>query len=865
MSEQYTDIHLDIRDRFSVVVRDKRLYEGPVPSMKESINIMESPTRLFGVSSMAELDQLVGDYKEHLERGSLAILFDIDNIPSKVLSWASVEDGWKEIGAISVNGPVLVPATESDKGIVQLAAHNETIEGKAVQANDPRLIPEIVIQSSTPLDKKAVWIDTATINPMIKMHNGIEWITVRGKKIIDDVNISEDTTFSSNMISKELNKKATSNHTHNTYDSHISNKSNPHIVKASQLSDFNIEVSKNGDVAANTTARHEHLNEAILNGFSESTNGDALYKGKSLSKGDMTKAEFDKDGDGIIDHAKGISNGTVSFNIVDFQSMHDKTHNHANAVVLNATEAVFTKELKAKVDSMQEGANKYIHPDTHYATQIVQDYNHRFATDFKMAVWEDKYTKLDVDDKLTKKEDKYNKGKANGYASLDSSGQIPISQIPLALKETRVVRNIAERNILNKYSGLRAFVVDASSDPNVPKAPTTLNAGYYGAGETEVPVSADYIWSGSEWLLTTSAITEPGGEPGTITWASILDGPMSSPLSIDDAVNKVHEHSNKSILDSINYTPVNKNGDSILGRINFSEGNLKGLGLGTSAQITLNSISGDGAKELRIEMLNSDQNSVINIVSPSEKVQINGHEILHAGNLSNVINSSAISDMRVGTESERIAGSYSDGTLYMTLDSKKIYLYIGGKIISFLDNSGTLLYNIYKQKEFFSASAGTTIFTLAKGHYKPGTNTVSVFMSGSRLSSDSFIEISDNSVALKDMVLSDVQILIEYVDSDTSDTLADGSYPVVFQQEVSILGPTDTVIQIYDGKYKPNTNTISLYIDGIRQPEVCFVERSNTEIELKAPIGDTVQVMVEYVDSTRTLTDETGSYKFILF
>lgn len=78
---------------------------------------------------------------------------------------------------------------------------------------------------------------------------------------------------------------------------------------------------------------------------------------------------------------------------------------------------------------------------------------------------------------------KSERGNANGYASLDSSGLVPLSQLPANAKSSRVVANIAARDELvdnpdpNKdilFEGLRVHVIDASADTSV----TSGSAGY---------------------------------------------------------------------------------------------------------------------------------------------------------------------------------------------------------------------------------------------------------------------------------------------------------------------------------------------------------------------------------------------------
>nr|WP_092074933.1 hypothetical protein [Dendrosporobacter quercicolus]NSL49558.1 hypothetical protein [Dendrosporobacter quercicolus DSM 1736]SDN22673.1 hypothetical protein SAMN04488502_11513 [Dendrosporobacter quercicolus] len=68
---------------------------------------------------------------------------------------------------------------------------------------------------------------------------------------------------------------------------------------------------------------------------------------------------------------------------------------------------------------------------------------------------------------VAKKENKADKGQPDGYASLDSDGKVPITQLPANIKEMRVVPDIAARDALEPYDGLRVRVLDATGDPTV--------------------------------------------------------------------------------------------------------------------------------------------------------------------------------------------------------------------------------------------------------------------------------------------------------------------------------------------------------------------------------------------------------------
>jgi hypothetical protein len=78
-------------------------------------------------------------------------------------------------------------------------------------------------------------------------------------------------------------------------------------------------------------------------------------------------------------------------------------------------------------------------------------------------------------------------GAAHKYAPLDGSDIIPSQYIPTEFREIKVVADIAARDALTPFEGLKAFVTDASADP-------TVNSG-----------GAEYVWNGSAWIKTYEA------------------------------------------------------------------------------------------------------------------------------------------------------------------------------------------------------------------------------------------------------------------------------------------------------------------------------------------------------------------------
>ena len=188
---------------------------------------------------------------------------------------------------------------------------------------------------------------------------------------------------------------------------------------------------------------------------------------------------------------------------------------------MGLSEESYTTVEKTKLAGIEEGANLYVHPETHAPSIIAQDVDNRFVTDVQIAAW-------------NAKEDAANKGVANGYASLDANAKVPLAQLPDTAKgQTFVVAD----------STARAAIVVG-----------TLLAG---DKAYETTTGDSYIWDGTQWLI----LAQAAWENVNLSWANIVNGPTSAVADIDDAVTKRHEHSNKTLLDKFMESEVNASYD----------------------------------------------------------------------------------------------------------------------------------------------------------------------------------------------------------------------------------------------------------------------------------------------------------------
>lgn len=111
----------------------------------------------------------------------------------------------------------------------------------------------------------------------------------------------------------------------------------------------------------------------------------------------------------------------------------------------------------------------------------------------------------DIDDFASAVDNRINlkQGVANGLATLDSNGKIPVIQIPTEFKEASVVDNIAARDNLDAFTGLHALVIDATAD-------NTVETG-----------GAEYVYNGTAWIK----VSELNDLDTVITWENVLNKP----------------------------------------------------------------------------------------------------------------------------------------------------------------------------------------------------------------------------------------------------------------------------------------------------------------------------------------------------
>lgn len=212
---------------------------------------------------------------------------------------------------------------------------------------------------------------------------------------------------------------------------------------------------------------------------------DALLKAINTGNVNLTGYYTAKEIDALL---QKISDTMYTKEVIDAKFANEKTitDNLSSKIDLKADISnVYSKtEMDTKITNITTGnapdmTNYYTKADTnllltdkadinhgHTAGDISQDSTHRFVTDDEITAWNNKAEAL----KYTA-ENVANKGVANGYASLDSTGKVPISQLPtmgsVGNAGITIVDTYANMTALTPSDAKVVFVKDATGDSTV--------------------------------------------------------------------------------------------------------------------------------------------------------------------------------------------------------------------------------------------------------------------------------------------------------------------------------------------------------------------------------------------------------------
>lgn len=191
---------------------------------------------------------------------------------------------------------------------------------------------------------------------------------------------------------------------------------------------------------------------------------------------------------------------------------------HSGANNLNATK-IDGKTVDEFIESLKTDFKSHEHANKDVLDTITQE---------KLDSWNAKQDAIGFTP-----EDASKKGVADGYASLDGTGKIPLTQLPAITKETMVVPDTAAKDAITAdkaYPGLQCLVLDDDAAKPNEQSVLYICVKVEGAAITWAPIAK----------LDQSNVT--------IEWDNIQNKPNSSVGDIDDAVAKKHEHSNIATL-----------------------------------------------------------------------------------------------------------------------------------------------------------------------------------------------------------------------------------------------------------------------------------------------------------------------------
>ena len=119
-----------------------------------------------------------------------------------------------------------------------------------------------------------------------------------------------------------------------------------------------------------------------------------------MTKEDKTKLDTIEEGANNYIHPDSVDVRHVTDSQIDYWNKKADS-----ILVSNKIDGLMSKEDKTKLDGIATNANNYVHPENHDATMITEDESHRFVTDVEKSSWNAKadldYVNTNIDKTLT--------------------------------------------------------------------------------------------------------------------------------------------------------------------------------------------------------------------------------------------------------------------------------------------------------------------------------------------------------------------------------------------------------------------------------------------------------------------------------
>ena len=206
--------------------------------------------------------------------------------------------------------------------------------------------------------------------------------------------ITEDSThrFVTDAEKSAWNAKA------NSVDltSHTGNTSNPHSVTKSQVglgnvtNDSQVKRSEMGVASGVATLdTNGKVPSSQLPSYVDDVIEGYYYNSKLYNEAAHTTEISGESGKIYIDlHTEKTYRWTgTKFGVISETIALGETSSTAYAGDKGKANATAITNIQTKLNGIEEGANKYVHPNTHAATMITEDATHRFVTDTEKSTW----------------------------------------------------------------------------------------------------------------------------------------------------------------------------------------------------------------------------------------------------------------------------------------------------------------------------------------------------------------------------------------------------------------------------------------------------------------------------------------------
>lgn len=304
-----------------------------------------------------------------------------------------------------------------------------------------------------------------------------------------------------------------------------------------------------------------------------------------------------------------------------------------------------------------------------------------------------------------------------------------------------------------------------------------------------------YGWSGTTWVDLGQVLTGVSVIALINACASLIDDDNLS-ANVADALTKRHSHTNSVILNAMEIAFTNALKTKLDG---ISTGANKVINSATNGNVTIDGVEatvythpGTGTNPHGMTKADIGLGNAENKTSATIRGEITSANVTAALGFTPVKNGGNTPEVRSGTEATRPVAAGS-GIIYFATDTQKIWkdtavsvwTQMGGQDLAIasatllggikvganltIGGDGTLNANdnpasfIIKQ-ENFTVGAGQTTFSLTKGTYKPGTNSLFWYMFGQKQENDALVESSPTSFQVSGDLEEGTDILVEYIE-----------------------------------------------------------------------------------------------------